>query len=311
MAFLLESHTFYRENDSDGWGLADFVTYVTVNETANPELVGKKFDKLIANFADDNSDASVFKWKTGLQPIEDIHLKSGYARDPVSNNGNIRNVRFFSIIAIFILLMAWVNYINLSTARAIRRAREVGIRKSVGAYRQQLMSQFLIESGLVNIGAALLSIGIAFLLLPVLNDITGKELQFKVFQDLQFGNLFSVFSLLAIFIACLGLFALVSFSASLRGREIGIRKVLGAGTRNVMVLLSGEYIALILVAVILAVPAFIWWGRDWLNDYAYNIRMGLDIFLIPVLILITVSFLTVGYRIYVASLANPVDSLKA
>lgn len=84
--------------------------------------------------------------------------------------------------------------------------------------------------------------------------------------ELRFGKLFSAFSLLAVFIACLGLFALVSFSATLRVREIGIRKVFGASTHNLMVLLSGEYLVLLLVAVILAIPVIILWGRDWLNN---------------------------------------------
>ena len=591
--------------------MVDFVTYVTVDKKADLAVVGKKFNELVATSAGAGSDAMVFKWKIGFQPITDIHLRSDYNPEPAINNGDIQHVQFFSIVAVFILLMAWVNYINLSTARVMHRAREVGIRKSIGACRKQLISQFILESLLINFIAALLSLGIPFLTLPLLNKIIGKKITFSmvlspefwiwfvlivilgavlsglypafvlssfkpvsvlksnktsdgrgfglrkgliVFQflssvllisgtylvykqitfmkeqdlgvdmekilvlngprvfletlekgeregskyrtfknqatshhavtsvsasssvpgrgyyytegfrrsgaprdadkgvniiiadtdftdaydleflalvpfskeidpdrwgiineealktfgfsraeealheklvnnwgdtlevsgvvknvhwnslrdahspvlvalnnnwgeyfsikiklsdipqtiahiegayhtvfpndpfhyffleedfnrqyqaELRFGKLFSAFSLLAVFIACSGLFALVSFSATLRVREIGIRKVFGASTHNLMVLLSGEYLVLLLVAVILAIPVIILWGRDWLNNYAYKTGMALDIILMPVLILVFVSFLTVGYRTYVASIADPVNSLKA
>jgi putative ABC transport system permease protein len=130
-------------------------------------------------------------------------------------------------------------------------------------------------------------------------------------SDLQFRNLFSAFSILAIFIACLGLFALVSFSATLRVKEIGIRKVFGASVGNLMMLLSREYIILLCIAIALAVPAIIIGGRAWLDNYAYKVRMGVDLFLIPGLILVIISFLTVSYRTYASARANPAESLRA
>ena len=129
-------------------------------------------------------------------------------------------------------------------------------------------------------------------------------------SDLQFGNLFSAFSILAIFIACLGLFALVSFSAILRVKEIGIRKVFGASVGNLMILLSREYMILLCIAITLAVPAIIIGGKSWLNNYAYKVGMGVDLFLIPGLILVVISFLTVSYRTYAAASTNPAESLR-
>ncbi|MEM8969090.1 MAG: FtsX-like permease family protein, partial [Bacteroidota bacterium] len=129
--------------------------------------------------------------------------------------------------------------------------------------------------------------------------------------DLQFGNLFSVFSILAIFIACLGLFALVSYSATLRIKEIGIRKVLGASISNLMLLLSREYLVLLLIAIVLAVPATILGGRAWLENYAYKTEIGLDLLLIPGLILLLISVLTVSYRTYATAKTNPAESLRA
>jgi putative ABC transport system permease protein len=89
-----------------------------------------------------------------LLPIEDIHLKSDYTFEP-ELPGNENAVSFMLIISISILTIAWVNYINLSTARAVERAREVGLRKVIGAYKIQLIIQFLFESLLVNLIAAI------------------------------------------------------------------------------------------------------------------------------------------------------------
>lgn len=129
--------------------------------------------------------------------------------------------------------------------------------------------------------------------------------------DLQFGNLFAAFSGLAIFIACLGLFALVSFSASLRTKEIGIRKVLGAKVGHLMALLSKEYLYLLLLANLLALPAVWYWGSDWLNNYAFKIEMGFDLFLIPGIVLLIISALTVSYQTFATAKANPVDALRS
>ncbi len=131
--------------------------------------------------------------KAQLQPVADIHLKSeSYANaDFVTNTGSIQDVQVFSVIALFILLIAWMNYINLSTARATQRAKEVGVRKSIGAFRRQLVSQFMLESVVVNLLAAGLAISIAFLTLPILRQIIGKELNLSLLQIPLFWGWFS------------------------------------------------------------------------------------------------------------------------
>src|SRR5690606_34039790 len=96
------------------------------------------------------------------------------------------------LIAAFILLMAWVNYINLSTAQAIGRTKEVSVRKSIGALRRQLISQFLLESALVNVAAAILAIALAYTMLPVLNRIVGKEINFTLIEDWGFLGSFTL-----------------------------------------------------------------------------------------------------------------------
>lgn len=599
MQFVLENWRLYREED--GWGWNNFVTYVKLEHSANLDAVGKKFDELISRHSE-------IDYKIGLQSLTDIHLKAGFSGDIGRNNGSIQNVYYFAIIALFILLMAWINYINLSTAKAINRAKEVGIRKSIGANKKELIVQFLFESGCSNVAAFLLAVCIASFLLTLrwpiqsvgfefnilyswefwvwssifivlgtlisglcpafilssfkpitvfksennfkskgvnlrkcmiafqfamsilllsgtyvvykqiifmktqdlgmdikkilvvigprvileterqslgsiyqtfktqgnshhsisgisaTSDVPGKGYSWKgsvqklgdaegnkkdvnmlfvdsdftdtygveilaqrkfpdkispyewviineetvrdlglgspeealnekisffddtlkivavvknvhwsslrdanspvLFMldeeygayfsinmnltniqesishmksafhsafpndpfdyffleddfnrqyqaDLQFGKLFSSFSMLAIFIACLGLFALVSFSATLRMKEIGVRKILGASVNNLMLLLSREYLMLLLIAVLISFPVVIYAANSWLNNYAYRVGIGIDILLIPVLILSLISFLTVSYRTYKTARTNPVQSLKS
>ena len=104
--------------------------------------------------------------------VQDIHLYSDYTFEP-EIHGNAKSVNFLVIISIFILVIAWVNYVNLSTARAVDRAKEVGLRKVMGAHKRQLMFQFLFESLFVNLLGALLAIGVAELLLPYFNQLIG------------------------------------------------------------------------------------------------------------------------------------------
>ncbi|MBI0397971.1 ABC transporter permease [Cyclobacterium marinum] len=129
--------------------------------------------------------------------------------------------------------------------------------------------------------------------------------------DLQFGKLFSSFSALAIFIACLGLFALVSFSASMRTKEIGIRKVLGATSRSLKGLLTKEYLYLILLAVLLTVPVIYYWGNSWLENFASRIDIGVLAFLVTGVIMLVISMATVTGRILSTTRENPVKALKS
>jgi putative ABC transport system permease protein len=129
-------------------------------------------------------------------------------------------------------------------------------------------------------------------------------------SEVQFGKIFSSFTTLAVFIACIGLFALASYSATLRVKEFGIRKILGASTGNLMMLLSREYLALISISIILSIPAILYLAKIWLENYALRIDIGIDLFIIPALILVFVSFLTVSHRTYSTAKTNPAESLR-
>ncbi len=135
-----------------------------------------------------------------LQPVEEIHLHSDFTFEP-EIHGSAKAVRFLEIISLFILIIAWVNYINLSTARSIDRAKEVGLRKVVGARKRQLVGQFLTEAFMIN----LLGAGVALLLvqaaLPYFNMVVGKEIMTQVWTE-------------PLFLVKLGLFFLIGIVAA-------------------------------------------------------------------------------------------------
>jgi len=129
-----------------------------------------------------------------LQPIKDIHLRSNLEKE-ISANSNINNIYIFSIVALFILLIACINFINLATALAFKRMREVGVRKLLGAERAQLIFQFLGESFIVTIISTLVAIVLIYLALPAFNNITGREVAF-----VQVFNPFFLLVLLAVIV---------------------------------------------------------------------------------------------------------------
>ena len=133
--------------------------------------------------------------------------------------------------------------------------------------------------------------------------------QFKA--DLQFGKIFSVFTGLAIFVACMGLFALAAFAAQQRRKEIGIRKVLGAGVPGIVTLLSKDFLKLVVIANLIALPLS-WWAMNiWLQDFAYRIQIGWEIFVVGGITACLVAWITVGSQAIKVAAANPVKSLRS
>lgn len=129
-------------------------------------------------------------------------------------------------------------------------------------------------------------------------------------EDKRFGTLFGLFSGLAIFIACLGLFGLSSYTALQRTKEIGVRKVLGASVSSIVKLLSQDFIRLVLVASFLALPVAYWALQRWLADYAFHITIRWWLLALPVVLVLLITLFTVSFQTVKAALANPVDSLK-
>jgi putative ABC transport system permease protein len=128
--------------------------------------------------------------------------------------------------------------------------------------------------------------------------------------DVRFGRLFSVFAGLAIFIACLGLFGLAAFTAQQRTKEIGVRKVLGASVPSIIRLLSADFLKLVGIAFVVAMPLAYFGMQRWLEDFAYRIDIGPGIFLFTGFLVLLIALLTVSYQSIKAALADPVKSLR-
>lgn len=125
------------------------------------------------------------------------------------------------------------------------------------------------------------------------------------------GRLFNMFTILAVFIACLGLFSLTSFIADRRKKEIGIRKVLGASVLNITKLLSKDFLRLVLIAILIAIPLGWYLMKSWLNDYTYRINLDWTIFVEAALLSLTIAIVTLCYQCINAALQNPVNNLRS
>ncbi len=375
-------------------------------------------------------------------------------------------VRIFALVAALVLTIACLNFINLTTAQSAKRAREVGVRKVLGANRSALIRQFIGESTLLVV----LALSLAFLLLqgmlPSFNALTEKRIQIQLdsllFWEMMLGvtlftgllaslypafflssfrpvavlkgvmvksgragglrqllvvfqeeavrvmglknpigeeltlwgrtgkvigvarnfhfvslrssigplvihcnpgnthlyyvkaragqtlsvikglqrihkkyssypfelhfldqtlerqyrsemvmqQLSGLFGGLAIFIACLGLFGLAAFTTEQRTKEIGIRKVLGASVSNIVSLLSKDFLKLVLIANVIAWPLAWWAMRQWLQDFAYRVELGWEIFALAGVAALLIALLTVSYQAIKAAMANPVKSLR-
>lgn len=166
------------------WGNNAFGTYLLLAEGADAKKVEAGFpdfmERHFATYARANWGAQPdFKASQSttlfLQKLTDIHLYS-HLDDELEVNGNINNVRMMAVIGVFIILIACFNFINLSTARATKRSKEVGLRKVVGAFKGQLVSQYLSESVLISFFALVLAAGLAVVSITWLNSFTGKAL---------------------------------------------------------------------------------------------------------------------------------------
>ena len=158
------------------WGWQQFFTYVKVREGADIRPMETGFTRIVQQRAWPDTKPHGFTYLPHFQPVRDIHLHSADFRFDNAQRGNITYVNALIVIAVFILLIACFNFINLSTALSVRRAREVGVRKAIGAARQQLIGQFIGETLLLTLLSVMLAGALTALLLPALNQFTGKTM---------------------------------------------------------------------------------------------------------------------------------------
>ena len=180
---LVQEYYGGQEAFMSAWGSNNFSTFVKLNEGVDP----KEFEAQLPGFFDRHFDvpevgkASDYN-KLSVMNIADVHLHS-HLDSEIEQNGDIAYVSLFAIIAVFILAIACINYVNLATARSAKRSREVGVRKVLGANRQRLIKQFLSESMLFSILALALACLIVSLLLPWFNSFSQRALSLDLINN--------------------------------------------------------------------------------------------------------------------------------
>jgi putative ABC transport system permease protein len=196
--FMFSYETLNKETQNASeteWGWYDFNTYVLLQPGTDVKVLQAKWDEWLLKDRGEEWKKRNSKQEFILQPILDIHLYSNLLQESQPEElGDGDSVYALSIIALFILIIAWVNYINLATARSFDRANEVGVRKVMGAQKAQLMKQFLSEAFLVNLFAAMISVLAVRLIWPYFAELSGRNipLSFMMQQDfwLLLGALF-------------------------------------------------------------------------------------------------------------------------
>jgi putative ABC transport system permease protein len=170
-----EHSTYYGYNNPEEWSNQIMYTYLQLDDKFNANNQSISALEQQINTIHRDNDPTHMKTSYILQPLGDIHLHSNYLLD-VAGQGNAQSVNIFSMVAIFILLIACINFINLSTALSGQRAKEVGLRKTVGALRGQLIIQFLGESLLMSLISLVIGVAIAWMLLPMFNELSSKHI---------------------------------------------------------------------------------------------------------------------------------------
>lgn len=184
MSFDILVSYFFAEgqwNHSVDWRWPEFYTYVKLAPGTKPESMERRFDPFLLKYMGPRMKEMGFVEHLKLQRLYDIHLRSPEMAKERNPHGSVTTVYLLLVIAVLILIIAWINYINLSTSKAIERAGEVGIRKVVGARKRELIVQFLAESAVINgigIGVAFVLTSVAF---PFFVRLTGKELGDSIF----------------------------------------------------------------------------------------------------------------------------------
>lgn len=193
-AFLSMNGEYWAKGKT--WSNIGYYTYLLLNKNTDPKILEKKFPQLVTKnvvpeiqhdmgVSLNEAQKSVNTFVFSLQPLRSIHLHSN-TKYELEQNGDIKYIYIFSALALFILLLAGINFTNLSTAKAMKRAREVGIRKVLGSLKKQLITQFLSESVLLTLFGLLVGLGLVFLILPYFNQVANKNFTYRDFINFPF-----------------------------------------------------------------------------------------------------------------------------
>jgi putative ABC transport system permease protein len=315
-------------NNNSGW------IYVMLNRNSSYLDVSEKAAGVLKIHRPESADI------LHLQPLEKIHLYLP------GGTGLIVYVYIFSVMALILLLIACVNFMNLSTARSEKRFKEIGIKKVVGSSRAQLIKQFLMESMVLASTAMIAALILAQIALPTVNAMLGTQLELifdtkfililmavvlftgtvagsypafylsaiqmdKLYETEQLtARLTRNVSIPAILISCLGLLALASFSVERRTKEIGIRKVLGSSGRQIVYMLAKDFTKWVIFANIIAWPLAYLVLIKWLKNFAFRVEIDLGTFVLSGALALEIAVLVIGYHTLRAATADPVKALR-
>ncbi|MFY0625945.1 MAG: ABC transporter permease [Reichenbachiella sp.] len=234
--FLMPVHDLLKNEQytkDDGWGWNNFVSYVMLDENATLAQVSELSKNLLNDRNKEDFEQSNNRSDVVYTSLNDLHLRD----KSEENTGGIseQTLFYFGLIAIFIIGIAWLNFINLATAQSMKRAKEIGIRKVAGAVRRQLIFQFLIESFVINLISLVIAVCLAYMCLPILGNVIDAELVFgigiKIEHWIYFGLAFLIGTLLSGFYPALVLSgysptAVIKGSSLSRQRRFGMRQIL-------------------------------------------------------------------------------------
>ncbi len=260
------------------WSNLGPFTYLLLNKNADPKKLEAKFPQLVAKYVVPEvqhdmgvslaeAQKSVNTFVFTLQPLTDIHLYS-HTKYELEPNGDIQYVYIFSVLAIFILLLACVNFTNLSIARSVKRAKEVGVRKVMGSGKFQLIKQFLSESVLMSFCAMFIAIVLIIVLLPYFNQLSGKSITINYLLNYKF-----ILSLLAL-ITFVGIVAGIYpafFLSSFNPAKV-LKGSATTGSRK-NYLRSGLIVFQFFVSTALIIATIIVYGQ---LNYMQNKKLGYD-----------------------------------
>jgi len=237
---LASSSTFPTFINDPGWSSNNFITYVVLKEGTRSEWFNERLKEFTRrHMGGERFDAWVAKgnfWEYFLQPVTKIHLNSDLNGE-FEANGNETYIYIFSAISIIILLIACINFMNLSTAKSSLRAKEVGMRKVVGSGRRRLVFQFLSESVLLSYIALAIGVAIVIILFPLYKNLIGRQLEIHYFDNfIAIPSLLALGLIVGVISGSYPAFFLSSFKPITALKGMTIRSKGGSWLRNILVI---------------------------------------------------------------------------
>lgn len=246
---------YCKDEFQSGWFDINIYNYVKLKESVSADAVASQIKNLVLVYGKDAVEKTGFKSALNLRPLTEVYLHSNMATAS-GTTGNIRTVRLFLIIGIFILFIACLNFINLTTAKSVERAKEIGVKKVLGSNRRNLVFQFITETTFLCIFAAIISVLLVFMLLPLFNQFTGEA--FTKSNLFSWSNILLLLSILVLLIPLAGFYPALVLSSY---KPISVLK--GKLTHNASgaLLRNGLVITQFVISIAFIICTFIIWKQ--------------------------------------------------